>query len=201
MGEDRVIERVTRGGGPGPASRALDSPDARVVDLRTEEACRVTSSVVAAAGAVQIGAEQELTHACARRERFELANPARHALVVMTDGAYPVENPAMDPLVRMSDTGAARAPIREPGKRLRASSSRCLDQTEPSASDALPAQVGDLAGDAEGVLEGLGGRIDPFFAQIDQSEQHLRKGSDREPLFFFDELERLLESFAGLMIA
>jgi hypothetical protein len=70
----------------------------------------------------------------------------------MTDRAHPVEDPAIDPLVRMSNTGAALAPIGEPGERLRTPSSRCLDQTQSSANDALPARVGDLAGDGEGVL-------------------------------------------------
>src|SRR5207245_7678801 len=114
----------------------------------------------------------------ARRERFELVDPSRRALVAMTDGAHPVEDPAMDPLVRMRDPSAAGAPIREPGERLRAPPSRCLDQTQTPASDALPAGIGDLAGDGEGVLEGVAGRVDAFLAQVDEREQRLRQGSE-----------------------
>src|SRR6266581_5461262 len=128
MTEDRVIGRVTSKASAS-RSRALVRPDARVVDLRTEETCSFVSPRVTSAGTVHIGAEQELAHAGARRERFELVDPAPHALVAMTDGAHPVENPAMDPLVWMRDASAADAPIHEPGKRLRAPSSRGLDQT------------------------------------------------------------------------
>ena len=119
-----MIGRVTRKDG---GSRAL--VNARVVDLRAEETRSVASPHVASPGAVQIGPEQELAHAGARRERFELVDLAPRALVAMTDGAHPIENPAMDPLVRMRDTSAAGAPIREPGERLRAPPSRSLDQT------------------------------------------------------------------------
>src|SRR2546425_8171732 len=127
MTEDRVIGRVTSKASA-PRSGALVRPDARVVDLRTEETCSLAGPRITSAGTVHIGAEQEFAHAGARRERFELVDPASHALVAMTDGAHPIENPAMDPLVRMRDTSAAGAPIREPGERPRAPSSRSLDQ-------------------------------------------------------------------------
>src|SRR5712692_6157249 len=191
MTEDRVIGRVTSKASAS-RSRALVRPDARVVDLRTEKTSSIASPRVASAGTVHIGAEQKLAHAGARRERFELVDPAPHALIAMTDGAHPIENPAMDPLVRMRDTSAAGAPIREPGERPRAPSSRCFDQTQSPASDALPARIGDLAGDGEGVLEGVACRVDAFLAQIDEREQYLWKGSEGEPLLFFDELQRLL---------
>src|SRR5258706_11305859 len=146
MTEDHVIGRVTSKASVS-CSRALVRPDARVVDLLTKETCSIVSPRVTPAGTVHIGTEQKLAHAGARRERFELVDPAPHALVAMTDGAHPVENPPMDPLVWMRDASAADAPIHEPGKRLRAPSSRGLDQTQSSASDALPAGIGDLAPD------------------------------------------------------
>src|SRR6266851_4770749 len=196
MTEDRVIGRVTSKASVS-CSRALVRPDARVVDLLTEETCSFASPRVTSAGTVHIGAEQELAHAGARRERFELVDPAPHALVAMTDRAHSVENPAVDPLVRMRDASAAGAPIREPGERSRAPSSRSLDQTQSSASDALPAGIGDLAGDREGVLQSIACRVEAFLAQINQREQGLREGRECEPLLFFDELPRADTSSSG----
>jgi hypothetical protein len=86
-------------------------------------------------------------------------------------------------------------------ERLRSPPSRRLDQTESSASDPLPTRIGDLAGDREGMLEGVARRVDAVLAQIDEREHRLREGSEREPLLVFDELQRLLQSLARLPIA
>src|SRR5258708_20251798 len=130
MTEDRVIGRVT-GKASAARSRAVVRPDARVVDLGTEKTCRIASPRVASASAVHVGAEQQLAHAGARRQRFELVDPAPHALVALTDGAHPVENPAMDPLVGMCDTSPAGAPVRDPADRLPAPPSPSPSHTQP----------------------------------------------------------------------
>src|SRR5258706_11555787 len=100
MTEDRVIGRVTSKASAS-RSRALVRPDARVVDLLTEETCSFASPRVTSAGTVHISAAQQLAHAGASHQRFELLDPPPHAPVAMTDGAHPVENPALDPLVCM----------------------------------------------------------------------------------------------------
>src|SRR5258706_14453887 len=94
MTEDRVIGRVTSKASAS-RSRALVRPDARVVDLLTEETCSFASPRVTSAGTVHIGAEQELAHAGARPERFELVEPAPPPPAPMTHGAHPPPHPAM----------------------------------------------------------------------------------------------------------
>src|SRR5207244_13451391 len=88
-----------------------------------------------------------------------------------------------------------------PWRRRRAPACGRLAGASPSAGAALPAGGGDLAGDRECMLEGPARRVDASLAQVDEREQRLWQGSEREPLLLLDELQGAFQGLARLLAA
>ena len=59
----------------------------------------------------------------------------------------------------MRDAHGARSAVGQPGDGLGGASGGGVDETQAATHDGLPAWIGEPAGDREGVLEQLAGRV------------------------------------------